>query len=162
MSGCQRDLGPSDPHLVEPGHAPTPFTATEIRQGVRRGGRSGCWSSPHGSAFICTTRFVDCDEQGEIHERAVLSVDGDRSGRSNGQVELGELQARTSLPAARTAISEESLDTPLGRLDCLRSTVADGPTVGTIWFAKVKSDAVRLASEIDGAVTNAVTMIGDE
>jgi hypothetical protein len=74
-----------------------------------------------------------------------------------------ELQAHASFPAERTAISEESRDTPLGRLDCLRYTVTDRSTVETFWFATAKPGMpIRFVSAVDGQVTSAVTMIGDQ
>jgi hypothetical protein len=165
MSGCGVSSGSSDPHVVEPGHAPTPFTADEIRRGCPPGRTIRLLVEPADrQTFIRTTRFVDCDEQGAIQERALFSVDGDPLGPVQTDTSSWtELRAHASFPAERTAISRESLDLPLGRLDCLRYTVTDGPTVETFWFATAKPGMpVRFVSEVDGQVTSAVTMISDE
>jgi hypothetical protein len=157
--------GASDPHVVEAGHAPTPFTAQEIRQGCPAGRRIRLLvESADGETFIRTTRFVDCDEHGATQERALFSVDGDPLGPvQTDQSSWAELQAHASFPTERTAISEESIDTPLGRLDCLRYRVTDGSTVETFWFGTAKPGMpVRYVSETDQQVTTAVTMIGDE
>jgi hypothetical protein len=157
--------GPNDPHVVEPGHAPTPYTADEIRRGCPAGRTIRLLvESADGKTFIRTTRFMDCDEHGAIQDRALFSVDGEPLGPvQTDRSSWAELQAHASFPAERTTISEESIDTALGRLDCMRYTVTDGPTVETFWFAKAKAGMpVRFVSEIDGRVTNAVTMIGDE
>jgi hypothetical protein len=165
MSRCGMSSGASDPHVVELGHAPTPFTAEEIRHGCPAGRTIRLRvESAGGETLVRTTRFVDCDEQGAIQERALFSVDGEPLGPvQTDRSSWAELQAHASFPAARTAISEEPLDTPLGRLDCLRYTVADRSTVETLWFATAKPGMpVRFVSEVDGQITNAVTMIGDE
>jgi hypothetical protein len=151
--------------VVEPGHAPTPFTANEIRQGCPAGRTIRLLvESAVGETFIRTTRFVECDEQGAIQERTVFSADGKPLGPvQTGKSSWAELQAHASFPAERTAISEEFLDTPLGRLDCLRYTVTDESTVKTFWFATARPGMpVRFVSEVDGRVTNVVTMIDDD
>jgi hypothetical protein len=115
-------------------------------------------------AFVRSTRFVDCDEQGAAQERTLFSADG----KPLGPVETyttswAELQAHASFPADRTVIGQESIETPMGPLDCLRYTVTDGEQVDTFWFATAKPGMpVRYTSHVDGQVTSVVTMIGDE
>lgn len=157
-------LDTNDPHVVEPGHAPTPFTAEEIRRGCPAGRTIRLLAEAADSKALRTIRFVECNESGALQERAQFSIEGE----ALGSVEVNwsswaELQAHASFPTGRVSISEDTLDIPIGRVECLRYTVTDGSTVQTYWFAKERPGMpVRYTSENDGELASAVTMIGDE
>ena len=68
-----------------------------------------------------------------------------------------ELQGHASFPADRTDIKPETIDIPLGVLDCLRYTVSDGSKVDTLWFAReapgmpvkyIRHEAGRMVSSV--------------
>lgn len=129
MSPWRMSLDIGDAHVVEPGHAPTPFTADEIRHGCPAGRMIRLLVEPAGAeAFLRITRFVECDEMGAVQERAQFSVDGEPMGPVQSQKSgWAELQRHASFPIAQATISEETLDTPLGRLECLRYVVTARP-----------------------------------
>ena len=63
--------GRADPHVLEPGHAPTPFTAEEIRRGCPPGRTIRMLVEIEGvEPAYRVNRFVGCDEAGTTLERA--------------------------------------------------------------------------------------------
>jgi len=153
-----------DPHVVEPGHAPTPFTADEIRRGCPQGRTIQLVVETAGEQpYMRTITFRECDGTGAVQERAAATLTGDQISPVQTQTSTwSELQAHASFPAERTAIGQVVLETPLGRLDCLRYTVTDGSTVDTFWFAKtLPGMPVRFTSQVDDQVVSAVAMVTD-
>ena len=127
-----------DPHVLEPGQAPTPFTADEIRQGCPAGRTIRLRVEVAGeSPFQRVSRFVEADAAGALLERSRLSADGEPLGESDvNRVTWRDLQAHASFPAEHTTIEPERIETAIGELDCLRYTVRDGATEEVFWFAK--------------------------
>ena len=95
-----------DPHVLEPGQAPTPFTADEIRQGCPAGRTIRLRVEAVGQTpFHRVSRFVECDEAGATMERARLSLDGVPLGEPEvDRVTWRDLQAHASFPANDTTI----------------------------------------------------------
>jgi hypothetical protein len=157
--------GSGDPHVLQPGHAPTPFTAAGIRQGCTRGRTVRLLVEPvGGEPFVRVIRFVECDEDGATQETLRLSVDGEAPGRPTPhRTSWVALQAHASYPDEQTDVAAETVQTPLGPLECLRYTVARGSSVDTFWFARtLPGMPVRPISRVDGRTTGTVTMIGNE
>src|SRR5262245_45429267 len=66
-----------DPHLLDPTHAPTPFTADEIRRGCPVGKTIELRVEQEGEApFVRINRYVTCDEAGATIERRRALGDG--------------------------------------------------------------------------------------
>jgi hypothetical protein len=154
----------SDPHVVEPGHAPTPFTADEIRRGCPQGRTIRLLVEAAGEQpLVRTITFKECNDAGAVQERAQATLEGDQlSPVQTPRSSWEELQAHASFPAEQTQIDPVTLQTPLGRLDCLRYTVIDGPTVQTFWFATaLPGMPVRFTSAVDGQVISTVAMVSD-
>jgi hypothetical protein len=154
----------SDPHVVEPGHAPTPFTADEIRRGCPQGRTIQLLVEVTGEQpLVRTISFRECDDDGAVQERAQAPLEGDQLSPAQTQKSSwDELQAHASFPAELTQIDPVTLQTPLGRLDCLRYIVTDGPTVQTFWFATaLPGMPVRFTSAVDGQVISTVAMVRD-
>lgn len=120
-----------DPRVLGPGLAPTPFTADEIRAASQAGRTIELLVEGDGEEpYRRYNRYLACDDEGATLER----------GRPGGEIETrrvtwAELQSHAAFPAAMTTIEPETIDIPLGRLDCLRYTVRDGDDVTVFWFA---------------------------
>jgi hypothetical protein len=153
-----------DAHIVRDGHAPTPFTADEIRGGCPAGRTAGVLVEPaHGEPFIRVTRFVDANADGAVEEFTRLTPDGHPiDGPETDRSTWAELQGHASFPSGQTTIEPEVLHGPLGRLDCLRYTVVDGSSVRTFWFARaLPGMPVKVVTEEAGRVTMTVTMVAN-
>jgi hypothetical protein len=132
---------PSDPHVLGPGLLPTPFTAAEIRAASGSGKTIRILVElPDGERFERIHRFSDCDDEGATLERWRVAVDGGVDGEvSSRRVTWFELQQHAAFPADRTSRSNETLELPIGRVECVRYDTrddawADAP-VATFWFA---------------------------
>jgi hypothetical protein len=113
--------------------------------------------------FLRTNRYVRCDAEGATIEKARLTVDGMPLGpATTDRTTWLELQAHASFPADQTDIAVETIETPLGALECQRYTVHDGSTIETFWFARpAPGMPIRFMTEETGRIPNDVTMIAD-
>jgi hypothetical protein len=153
-----------DPHILGPGQAPTPFTADEIRQGCPPGRTIRLLVELNGAEpFVRINRFTDCDAHGATLERMRLGADGEPMDPVEAHRSTWlELQAHASFPADRSTIVPETIEIPIGVLECLRYTVTDGSSVETFWFAKsAPGMPVKVVGREAGRVTGTVTMIDD-
>jgi hypothetical protein len=118
-----------DPHVLAPGHAPTPFTADEIRGACTAGRTIRLLVDAVGETpLIRMTRYVECDATGATLERSLLTLDGAPLAEPEAdRVTWRELQAHASFPAGDTTISSEQIGTPMGELGC-RDTWCAGRT----------------------------------
>ena len=150
-----------DPHVLEPGHAPTPFTAAEIRAANPVGLTIRLRVEVAGEgAWTRVTRTVEADEDGASRVSQRIEDDGAVSEAQASRATWLELQAHASFPAVDTAIDEVTLDTPMGSLDCLRYTVTDGDAVDTFWFARsIPGMPVRTERAEGGRVVQTVAML---
>ena len=154
----------SDPHVLEPGHARTPFTAEEIRTGCPAGRTIRMRVEAAGEpATYRVSRFVECDDTGALAERYAATDDGTPLGdRQSGRVTWRDLQAHASFPADRTTIEPEQIETPIGTLDCLRYTVRDGATEEVFWFAAaLPGMPVRYLTRADGRVVASTSVVAN-
>jgi hypothetical protein len=151
-----------DPHVLAPGHAPTPFTAEEIRaatsvgKSIRR-----LVDDAGGPPYHLVSRYLECDDAGATMERVRLSLDGAPLGEPQvGRVTWLDLQTHASFPADATTIESEVIDTAIGELDCLRYTVRDGSTEEVFWFAKdLPGMPVQQLTRTDGKVVTTVSVL---
>lgn len=132
---------PDDPHVLGPGLLPTPFTADEIRASSGRGKTIRLLvEQPDGEAFERVNRFTDCDDEGAMLERWRVAPDGGVDGQvASGRVTWLELQGHAAFPAERTTVGEETIELPIGRVECLRYDTRDeapDAAVETFWFAR--------------------------
>jgi hypothetical protein len=117
-----------DPHQLQPGHAPTPFVADEIRAGCPVGRTIRLLVDGEGESYVCVQRFAACDESGATIESWREGDDGRVAGQKASRRSTWlELQGHASFPAANTQIAPDELELPIGRLRCLRYTVRAGP-----------------------------------
>lgn len=116
----------TDSHVMKPGHAPTPFSAAEIRAGCPSGRRVVTRISDETDETATTvTVFRDVDEHGAIFVTAAGSH----------RVRWEDLQGHASFPAADTTITAETIETPLGELTCMLYTVTRPTETHRFWFA---------------------------
>lgn len=124
-----------DPHVLEPGHLPTPFTADEIRDASPEGRTLVVRTEPSGApASTRSIRYTAPDDEGATQVRATIGDDGGSGEPTRERVTWRELQAHASYPADRTTRERVRLEHPLGALDCLRYTMTDGDAVDAVWF----------------------------
>ena len=137
----------TDPHVLAPDHAPTPFTAAQIRDACRPGLTLDVRvDGDHPMTW--RTRYLTCDDEGATFERTT-----DGGSPEPGQARWLELQEHASFPLAQTTIEPERIETPLGVLDCLRYTVRDGDVEKVLWFAtSLPGMPVRMTTRRDGRV----------
>jgi hypothetical protein len=154
--------GTPDAHVLEPGHAPTPFTADEIRAGCPAGRTIRLRvDAPGEPPFLRVNRFTECDEAGAVFERSRQSLDGSPVGEPEAQrVTWLQLQQHASFPAEVTTIAAERIATAIGERDCLRYTVRDGPTEELFWFAMdLPGMPVQVHTRIDDEVVATVSVV---
>jgi len=155
----------TDPHIVQSGHAPTPFTAAEIRDGCPEGRTIGILIEPRdGDPYLTINRFVTVDEEGADTSTESLTMEGEPIDEEPVETrsKWKEFQAHASFPEEQTEIDSEVLETQMGELRCKRYTVTDGPTTDVYWFAVDKPGMpVKVETTSPGGVAFRMTMIND-
>lgn len=131
-----------DPHVLGPGLLPTPFTADEIRDASGSGKTIRILvEEPEDEAFERVNRFTECDDEGATLERWRVAPDGGVDGEiASARVTWLELQGHAAFPAERTTVDEETIDLPIGRVECLRYETRDeapDAAAETFWFARM-------------------------
>ncbi|MEZ0580431.1 hypothetical protein [Nocardioides sp. MH1] len=152
----------ADPHVLEPGHAPTPFTADEIRDATVAG--KEMWrhvDEDEEEPYLRVSRYLDCDPEGATMERAMHALDGTMIGETeSARVGWLDLQRHASFPADDTTIDDDIVTTALGEHECLRYTVVVGEAIYVFWFAKdLPGMPVRQEVRQGGKVVATVTAV---
>jgi hypothetical protein len=152
---------PRDPHVLEPGHHPTPFTADEIRAASRVGRTIRQLIEVEGRPPETRVQhWIDADRDGALRLVYGLDDEGSRRDVRRSRSSWLELQGHASMPIATTTIDEVTLDSPMGPLDCLRYVAIDGDAIETYWFARsMPGMPVRTERVEDGRVVERVTML---
>jgi len=157
---------PEDERRLEPGHAPTPYTAAQIREGCPQGRKAVYLvEAPGREAVRQTMRFLKCDAEGADLEVSRAKADGTAIGEPvTRRGTWKEFQAHGSFPEAATKVTEEALETPAGKFDCWLYTVTEeeegSKSVQRYWFAKkLPGPPVRMTTEIDGKVVSTMTLV---
>lgn len=115
---------------------PTPFSADEIRAATSDGHVVDTIAETDGAvASRRRTTFSDNDESGVTIRTEMFDADGNAVGDpSTFRTGWVELQGHASFPAAVAARSWDTIETPLGRCECIRYDV-NGDEAMTFWFA---------------------------
>ena len=153
-----------DPHRLEAGHLPTPFTAAEIRDHSLPGRTVRSLIVKAGvEPYVRVMRVVSADADGGVREFWTETADGrPLTEPEREHSTFLELQGHASMPADTTRIDEETIDIPAGRYDCLRYTRVDGDTIDTFWFATSAPGApMRFEKRIAGELVFSSTAIED-
>lgn len=160
---------PADPRRLKPDHAPTPYTAEQIREGCPAGRistfkheRAGQPSSQQ------TMRFLEVDADGALLEVAVSSGDGKALGKpKSARSTWRQLQSYASFPATATRIENGKVETPAGTFDCMIYIVKGKNNESRFYFAKyLAGPPVKLTQHLEGKLVFAMTLVrhrdGDE
>ena len=152
-----------DPRVVEPGTAPTPFTADEIRANCPPGRVIRVRVETDQGVVERTNRYVACDDDGAEIERTLVTETGEPAvPAATERSSWLDLQRHASFPADRTQVRQVSLETTLGLADCLLYSVEDGGERSRYWFDKGRAGMpVRFEREVDGTIVTVVTMESD-
>lgn len=155
---------------MRPDHAPTPFTALQIRDGCPAGRRSTfVIERPGKTPFLQVLHFRAVDEEGAEYEIGRLDLGGEPLGEPEVRRELWtELQAHSSYPAKGTTVTETDVSVPAGKWTglCYRveSVNEQGePVVVEAHFAKeLPGPPVRLVRTVGGRPVLKVTLEAQE
>jgi len=153
-----------DPHVLQEGHHPTPFTAAEIRAASRRGRTVRQRVEVDGEPTILRVQqCLTVDDEGATGLIATVGPDGSWSDVRQTRSIWLELQGHASMPIETTTIDAVTLDSPMGPLDCLRYTRLDGDAVEMFWFARAYPGmpVVTERSE-NGRIVERVTMLSSK
>ncbi|TCC30407.1 hypothetical protein [Kribbella sindirgiensis] len=151
-----------DSHVLEAGHAPTPFTAAEIRDATRVGKSiTRRVESAGAEPFLLISTYVECDDAGATLERSRRSLDGAPLGEPQVlKATWLDLQRHASFAAADTTIEPVRIETAIGPLDCLRYTVRDGGTDEIFWFAtSLPGMPIQQLTRTDGQIVESVLVV---
>lgn len=153
-----------DPRILEPGHAPTPFTADEIRSGCPAGRTMKLLvEAAVEPPYHRHIKFIEVDDRGATQDLWRTTLDGLPLGEIDTVYSTwDELQRHASFRAAATAIESESIDLDTGTVDCLRYTVREGITIHTFWFAPtLPGMPVKFTAHADDRLTYLSVMIAN-
>lgn len=130
--------GPDDARRLEPGHAPTPYTAAQIRAACPEGRVVTYLVEQSGYPRVRQImRFTRGDADGTDYEISKLGPDAKPMGTpSVKHATWKELQRHASYPAAATKVTEETVEVPGGKFACWLYTVTSDNAVRKFWFAK--------------------------
>jgi len=154
---------PLDTHVLGPGLLPTPFDPAELRAGCPDGRQIRMRIEADGRIVAWrTNRFRGGDAEGTTLESEAFDADGRPTGEpTTARVTWRALQGHASFEAARTTRTEETIETPLGTLDCWRySTLEEDGSTGDYWFAHgIAGMPIRYRSVVDGRVKSEVIVV---
>lgn len=144
-------------------HAPTPFTADEIRTGCPPGREVTVRMPAGGVEVYWRTTFLESDASSVTITNQQVSADGealDEPTRSESTWE--DLRRHALFPASATSVTTVKVSTPMGELSCLRYDVSDGAEVHRLWFAtSLPGLPVRTATLAKGVETVTSVVVAD-
>lgn len=148
----------SDPHVLGPDLAPTPFTADEIRAGCPDGRRLLVRTQLDGLTTYHCDSFAEGSEEGCALSQVVTDasgtpVDEPRTSR----VTWRELQEHAAFPAAATTVARERIRLAVGERECVRYDVERESGSSRFWFA-VDQPGMPLRYESRGAVVEVLSI----
>ena len=156
---------PPDANRIRPDHLPTPFSATDIRNGCPLGRTIQVQSEARGGELTFRQiRFVEVDADSAVQEFQSTDAEGRPLGEPTRQrSSWRELQQHASQPAATSAIDEVDLALPFGTEACWRYTVSGLEESATFWFAKNRAGMpVQVERHVDGELVSRSVVIADE
>lgn len=157
--------GDDDARRLQPDHAPTPYTAEQIRAACLDGRVSVYSVGADHEDHRWTFRFTNGDEKGTDLETTVTDAEGKVIGKpKKSHPTWKELQAHASYPEKQTKITQEEIETKAGKFACTLYTVTkregEDAEVTRAWFAtKLPGPPVKLVTEVGGKVVFAMTLV---
>jgi hypothetical protein len=129
---------PPEANRLRADHAPTPFSAADIRTGSRVGMTIRLRTDvPGESATFRIGRYIAVDDEGAVQEFQATDADGTPLGAAiRRRSSWLDLQRHASQPAATTVIEEVNLELPFGTEACWLYSVTRADGRACFWFAK--------------------------
>ncbi|WP_296666697.1 hypothetical protein [Demequina sp.] len=128
---------PPRENQLDPAHAPTPFTAAQIREATPEGWSVETRTTRDGEVVErARTVFRDVDQDEVTMERHRLDDAGVPAGEVQARrVRWLDLQRHASFPIGITTVTPERIVTAVGEGDCLRYDVRGDHGTSVFWFA---------------------------
>jgi len=148
---------------LRPDHAPTPFTADEIREACPEG-RTDTYRIELRSEKPAkyTLKFLKCDREGAEVESTNIPEDGKPKTTKDRQAWV-DFQTQASFLEIDTKITDETIETPAGKFECRVYTVQKregDPAVVRMYFAKkLPGHPVKMTSEENGKIVFTMTLL---
>jgi hypothetical protein len=156
---------PPESNRIEPGHAPTPFSAAEIRAACPEGRHNLFEMRSTGKEPLYQlATFLFCDEWGAEFEAVFVNEQGGQlGGTKRTSASWEQMQARASFPADATVIDRERHRVPGGSFDCWHYTITDGEggeMEQHFWFARsLPGPPIHVEQITDGEVVFQMTLL---
>lgn len=157
---------PPGANRMKPGHAPTPFSAEEIRSGCPRDRKIVFQVEVSGQPVLYrTTTFVTVNPDDTVLETVTTGTDGKKVGKKQMMTaKWKDLQAHASFPEKQTEIRPENYTTPAGTFDCWLYVVtlqkSGKKNVQHYWFAKsLPGPPICVEETVDGRLAYRLTML---
>jgi hypothetical protein len=146
---------PPDSNRLQADHAPTPFSAEQLRAACPVG-RVDTFliESSARPPVHQTTRFVHSTFTGAVFVASMSTLEGQPVGEPvRARATWVDLQEHASHPESSTVITEADVRVPAGSFDCWVYTVTTGSDVQRLYFARsLPGPPVRAVQEVDGEV----------
>jgi len=139
-----------------------PFSAEQIRLGTPDGHTLDIVTTREGDVVDRRrTVYFDPDETSVSMRLAPLSEAGVVVGEAMAaRTTWADLRDHAVFPEETTTVRADTIDTPLGTLDCARYDVASGETTLAFWFAEAHPGMpVRYATLSDGVEVEVTTVV---
>lgn len=167
LAACAASVLPPDANRMRADHAPTPFSAGQLRAGCP----DGSWirfkvETPDAPAAFLVFRFLNGGPKEVTVASTLFDADDKMIGEPSAKrQQWTDLQTHASFPAAQSRIDPASFDTYRGRLDGWLYTVRetrDGRALLTRYaFARdLPGPPVLLEEYTAGKLTRRMTMVG--
>lgn len=157
---------PPNKNRMKPDHAPTPFSAKDIRKGCPTGRTSKYLIEIAGNPnSFQIVSFTKSDKDGTDFESISLDQEEKQVGeKQTARARWDELQFHASFPETDTQITSESYATPAGEFDCWHYEVKKDKQgkkeISHYWFAKSLPGAPIFMEQIlDGKPVFKMTLI---
>lgn len=150
---------------MQPDHAPTPFTADQIREACPVGRQSTFRvEMPGRTPFLQTFHFVEADAEGAMVRFTLRDEGGKFLGEpTTSRSDWRGFQAHASFPAAGTTITETEETVPAGTFVGFLYRVVTEETNVEAFFAKsLPGPPVRLIRSRDGVPEMTMTLVSHE
>jgi hypothetical protein len=147
---------------LRPDHAPTPYTAEEIRNACPEGRTDTLRIERGKETWTHTMTFLKCDAEGTDVESTNILADGTTK-TTKDRLTWVDFQAQASFPEIDTKITDETIETPAGKFECRVYTVRKregDPAVFRLYFAKnLAGHPIKMTIEEDGKATLTMTLV---
>jgi hypothetical protein len=130
-----------------------PFTSAQIRAAYRDGHTLDIVTTRDGEVVDRRrTVYFEPDEQSVSIRVTTLGADGEPVGEAmTARSSWDDLRDHAVFPDEVTSVTSETIETPLGRLDCARYDVASGEVALVYWFSgEHPGMPIRYATVSDG------------